>query len=64
MPFSSGPAGAPVPASTSAVTKSYPHLVFDGVAFAVAWLEANGLSDSQIVLRRFDTNLTPVGAPI
>jgi hypothetical protein len=64
VPFSTGTAGAPVPASTSAVTKYYPHLVFDGAAFAVAWLEANGPSDSQIMLRRFDTNLAPVGAPI
>ena len=56
--------GAPVPASTSAVTKYYPHLVYDGVAFALAWLEASGPSDSQIMLRRFDANLTPVGAAL
>ena len=42
VPFSTGMAGAPVPASTSAATKSYPHLVFDGAAFAVAWLEGSG----------------------
>ena len=58
-----GRPGAPVPASTSAATKYYPHLVFDGAAFAVAWLEGSSAGDSQIMLRRFDTNLTPVGAP-
>ena len=64
VPFSSGMAGAPVPASTSAATKSYPHLVFDGAAFAVAWLEGSSAGDSQIMLRRFYTSLTPVGGPI
>jgi hypothetical protein len=64
VPLKTQAVGAPVPASTSAVTKYYPHLVFDGVAFALAWLEASSSSDSQIVLRRFDTNLTPVGAPL
>jgi hypothetical protein len=64
VPFGAGSTGAPVPASTSTVTKYYPHVVFDGAAFAVAWLEASGSSDSQIMLRRFYTNLTPVGAAI
>ena len=64
VPFSSGTAGAPVPASTSTASKSYPHLVFDGAAFAVAWLEGSGVGDSQIMLQRFDTSLTPVGGPI
>jgi hypothetical protein len=63
VPFSSRTAAAPVPASTSTATKYYPHLVFDGAAFAVAWLEGSSATDSQIVLRRFDANLTPVGAP-
>jgi hypothetical protein len=64
LPLSTGTAGAPVPASTSTASKSYPHLVFDGAAFAVAWLEGSGVGDSQIMLRRFDTSLTPVGGPI
>jgi hypothetical protein len=64
VPFGTGTAGAPVPASTSTASKSYPHLVFDGAAFAVAWLEGSGVGDSQIMLRRFNTSLTPVGGPI
>ena len=49
---------------TSAATKYYPHLVFGGAAFAVAWLEGSSAADAQIMLRRFDTNLTPVGPPL
>lgn len=63
-PLNTQTVGAPVPASTSAATKYYPHLVFDGAAFALAWLEASSSNDSQIVLRRFDTNLAPIGAAL
>ncbi len=44
----------------STATKSYPHVVFDGAAIAVAWLEYSGLGDSQIKLRRFDAARVPV----
>ena len=64
VPFSTRTPAAPVAASTSAATKYYPHLVFDGAAFAVAWLEGSSAGDSQLMLRRFDTSLTPVGGPI
>jgi hypothetical protein len=64
VPLGTRMANAPVPASTSAATKYYPHLVFDGAAFAVAWLEGNAANDAQIMLRRFDRNLIPVGAPL
>jgi hypothetical protein len=52
-----------VQASTeSTTTKSYPHVVFDGAAFAVVWIEGNAATNSQIKLARFDANLVPVGA--
>jgi hypothetical protein len=52
-------------ASVSSTTpKYYPHVVFDGAAFALAWLEANGSSDAQLKLRRFEPSLMPVAAPM
>jgi len=64
-PFSTRTAGAPIAASANtAVSRHYPHLVFDGAAFVLVWLEANGPSDAQIKLRRFDPNLAPVGATL
>ena len=44
----------------SSATKSYPHLVFDGAAITVAWLEYSGLPDAQIKLRRFNGAGVPV----
>jgi hypothetical protein len=41
-------------------TKSFPHVVFDGAAIAVAWLEFTSIADSQIKLRRFDAARVPV----
>ena len=45
---------------SSATPKYYPHVVFDGAAFALAWLEGTSSADTQLKLRRFDTNLAPV----
>jgi hypothetical protein len=66
LPLGTGTATTSVAASASTMTnRYYPHVVFDGASFTVAWLEASsGVSDSQIVIRRFDTNLTPVGTPL
>jgi len=44
------------------VLKSYPHLIFDGAAFALAWAEGSSGPDSQIKLARFDADLTPLAA--
>ena len=44
----------------STATKSFPHIAYDGVAIAVAWLEFTSITDSQIKLRRFDTARVPV----
>jgi hypothetical protein len=49
---------------SSSAPKYYPHVVFDGAAFVLAWLEATGPSDSQLKLRRFAPDLTPVAAPM
>lgn len=46
------------------LTKSYPRVVFDGAAIAVAWLEYGSFADSQLKLRRFDTARVPVAAAI
>jgi len=42
------------------ITKSFPHVVFDGAAIAVAWLEFTSIADPQIKLRRFDAAGVPV----
>jgi hypothetical protein len=48
----------------SGATKSFPHVVYDGAAISVAWLEFTSISDSQIKLRRFDAARTPVAPAI
>jgi hypothetical protein len=41
--------------------KSYPHVVFDGAAFVLVWLEGDAQNASRLKLARFDINLVPVG---
>jgi hypothetical protein len=54
---------AAVQASTeSSVLKSFPHVIFDGAAFALTWLEGSAGPDSQILLARYDADLTPLAA--
>ena len=48
-------------AAGSSVTKSHPHVVFDGAAFALTWIEGDSQPNAQLKLARFDLNLTPVG---
>ena len=48
----------------SNVGKSFPHVVFDGQALAVAWLEFTSATSSSAKLRRFDRSLAPLGAPL
>jgi hypothetical protein len=49
---------------SSATPKYYPHVVFDGAAFAMAWLEGTSTNDAQIKLRRYETNLTAVASTL
>jgi hypothetical protein len=52
-----------VQASTeSSTTKSYPHVVYDGAAFVLAWVEGDVQQSSRIKLARFDANLAAVTA--
>jgi hypothetical protein len=54
---------AALQASTeSPVLKSYPRVIFDGAAFALAWLEGSAGPESQIKLARFDADLAPLAA--
>jgi hypothetical protein len=45
----------------SSPLKLFPHVVFDGAVFAVAWLEYLDPNDSRVMFRRFDTSLAPIG---
>jgi hypothetical protein len=51
-----------VPVSApSQIQKRYPHVVFDGSAIAVAWLEYESTTRAAVKLRRYDLALGPVG---
>jgi hypothetical protein len=45
----------------SQIQKRFPHVVFDGSAIAVAWLEFESTTRAAVKLRRFDPMLRPVG---
>jgi hypothetical protein len=47
----------------SPTTKGYPHVVYDGAAFALTWIEGDGTSTSRIRLARLDVNLLPIASP-
>jgi hypothetical protein len=50
-----------VPSSTP---KYFPHVVFDGQALAVAWLEWLDTTQAAVKLRRFDLSPAPVAAAL
>jgi hypothetical protein len=45
----------------SQIQKRFPHVVFDGSAIAVAWLEYESTTRAAVKLRRYDLSLRPVG---
>jgi hypothetical protein len=55
------PAGEVQASMSSTTLKSFPHIVFDGQALAVAWLEFLDSQHSQVMFRRFDPALMPLG---
>ena len=50
-----------VSASDSSLPKLFPHVVFDGASYAVAWEEYDSQFSSRVLVRRFDAELRPLG---
>jgi hypothetical protein len=50
-----------VSASDSTMPKLFPHVVWDGASYAVAWEEYASPQMSRVMLRRFDPALRPLG---
>jgi hypothetical protein len=63
-PAGGRPSGEIQVSEASSTPKSYPHVVFDGQAIAVAWLEYLSQTSSTVKLRRFSPTLQPLGPPL